>query len=132
MVFWKYGKGSRAERELMHLFSEKGYSVIRSAGSGVGFPTPDILVFKGPFQYAFECKSWHAGELSLEKEKVQELKSWEQNTGMRTMVAWRVQGSGEKGWMFIELKHLRERGKSYTIKLEELEGKAIALSQILG
>jgi Holliday junction resolvase len=132
MVFWKYGKGSKAERELMHIFLEKGYSVVRSAGSGVGFPSPDILVFKGPFQYAFECKAWHAGELSLRKEKVQEMLDWEKNTGMKSMIAWRVQGSGAKGWMFIELNKLREREKSYSIKLEELEGKAVTLWQILG
>lgn len=112
MVFGTYRKGSRYERELIDIFQQKGYSVIRAAGSGVGTPSPDILLFKRTKQYGLECKAWDKGSLSLEKPKITELRRWEENTGMTTMIAWRI---SREGWYFIYLDELKERGKSYTV-----------------
>ncbi|MFA6036199.1 MAG: Holliday junction resolvase Hjc [Candidatus Micrarchaeia archaeon] len=115
MVFGTYSKGSRYERELIAIFQEKGYSVIRSAGSGVGTPSPDILLFKRSKQYGLECKAWDKGSLSLEKSKIAEMRTWQDNTGMTTMIAWRV---SRDGWYFIYLDELGEQPKSFTVTLK--------------
>jgi len=112
MVFGTYQKGSRSERELIDIFQNKGYSVIRAAGSGVGTPSPDILLFKRGKQYGLECKAWDKGSLSLEKFKIAELRTWEENTGMTTMIAWRL---SREGWYFIYLDELGEQKKSFTV-----------------
>ncbi|MEM3775449.1 MAG: hypothetical protein QXZ35_02235, partial [Candidatus Micrarchaeaceae archaeon] len=54
----RYEKGARGERELLEKFRSAGYSVIRSAGSGVNSISPDILVVKKNSGMAFECKAW--------------------------------------------------------------------------
>jgi len=115
MVFGTYRKGARYERELIDLFQQKGYSVIRSAGSGVGTPSPDILLFKRGRQYGLECKAWDKPNLGLRKEQVHDLVKWEDNTGMTTMVAWRL---SRDGWYFIYPSELTEQKKSFTISLK--------------
>ncbi|MEM3555469.1 MAG: Holliday junction resolvase Hjc [Candidatus Micrarchaeia archaeon] len=112
----RYAKGARSERELINLFSERGYSVIRAAGSGVSSLCPDILVFKGGKQYGFECKAWESSSLSIEKEKIKALKEWERNTGITTFIAWRI---GWVGWRFIYLDELEEKDKNYTITMKK-------------
>lgn len=108
----RYAKGARSERELISLFYDKGFSVIRAAGSGVNALSPDILVFRKGIQYAFECKAWESSSLGIEKEKFKALKEWERNTGITTFIAWRI---GRVGWRFIYLDELEENPKSHSI-----------------
>lgn len=111
----RYAKGARSERELISLFCEKGFSVIRAAGSGVSSLCPDILVFRKGVQYAFECKAWESGSLSIERDKFRVLRDWENNTGITTFIAWRI---GRVGWRFVYLDELEENPKSYTITMK--------------
>lgn len=111
----RYAKGARSERELISLFCERGFSVIRAAGSGVSSLCPDILVFRKGVQYAFECKAWESGSLSIERDKFRVLKDWENNTGITTFIAWRI---GRVGWRFVYLDELEENPKSYTITMK--------------
>ena len=124
-----YRKGARSERELKELFSRKGYSVIRAAGSGVGADCPDILVFKGPRQYAFECKSWNAGSIAIDKKSYRDLERWEENSGITTLLAWRVERGG---WLFIYLSELEENPKSYSITMKRAGRIGRNLSELLG
>lgn len=128
MVFGTYAKGSRYERELMEEFKKRGYSVIRSAGSGVGTPSPDILLFRKGKQYGFECKAWDKTSLRLEKAKIKEMREWEANTGITTMIAWRV---SREGWYFMHLGELEEQEKSYTVTLRRAREIGRMLAQIL-
>lgn len=93
-----YKKGARAERELIKIFSDAGYAIIRAAGSGVNSESPDILVFKKGKQYAFECKAWNKDQVSIEAEKMNGLKRWQEVTGITTMVGWKMP---YEGWYFI-------------------------------
>jgi len=111
----RYAKGARSERELISIFCEKGFSVIRAAGSGVSSLCPDILVFRKGMQYAFECKAWESGSLGIEREKFKALKDWENNTGITTFIAWRI---GRVGWRFVYLDELEENPKSCTITMK--------------
>lgn len=112
MAFWRYGKGSRAERELIDILSKNGFSVIRAAGSGVGNPCPDLLAFRRGLQYGFECKAWDRGSLRLEREQADGLKKWDENTGITMLVAWKIP---REGWRFIALSELEEKEKGYTV-----------------
>ncbi|MCX6776693.1 MAG: Holliday junction resolvase Hjc [Candidatus Micrarchaeota archaeon] len=120
----RYAKGARGERELIALFSEKGFSVIRAAGSGVNSLSPDLLVFRKGVQYAFECKAWDSGSVAIEREKFKSLKEWEENTGITTFIAWRI---SRIGWKFIYLSELEENPKSYTVTMT----KALAIDRSL-
>ena len=114
MAFGTYRKGARAERELIHFFTEKGFAVIRAAGSGVNSLSPYLLAFRAGKQYAIECKAWDSGSLSFEKEKVASMKSWEETTGITYLVGWRV---SREGWLLFPVHLLEEQGKTFTITL---------------
>jgi len=109
---YRYKKGARNERELIHLFEERGYSVVRSAGSGVNAVSPDILVFRRGKQYAIECKAWDSDRVAIDHEKYNALLSWEENTGITTLLAWKMP---YEGWYFAYLSELEKNEKSYSI-----------------
>ena len=114
MAFGTYAKGSRAERELIAFFVEHGFAVIRAAGSGVNSLSPDLLAFRKGRQYAVECKAWDSGSLSFEKEKVAQMKKWEETTGMTYFIGWRV---SRDGWFIFPVHTLQEQKKTFTITL---------------
>lgn len=123
----RYTKGARGERELLSKFAELGYSVMRSAGSGVNSISPDIIAIKSGKGFAFECKAWETS-VSIEPEKYEVLKSWEENTGLKTFIAWRMNG---KGWFFIPIGRLRQTGKSYRISKREAFENGMLINQLL-
>lgn len=108
----RYIKGARSERELINTLYAKDYSVMRSAGSGVNSLSPDIIAFKDGRGFAFECKAWNKDRLAIEPEKFEVLQHWKSNTGMETMIAWRMNG---KGWFFIKLEEMKRTEKSYSV-----------------
>jgi len=113
VVFLKrYSKGARAERELLNYLSSVGYSVMRSAGSGVNSISPDIIAIKNKKGIIFESKAWDSTSISIDHEKFNTLKTWENNTGMDTYMAWRMNG---EGWFFIKLDEMTKTEKNYTV-----------------
>lgn len=113
---YTYAKGSRAERELIHYFTEHGYSVIRAAGSGVNSLSPDLLLFKRGNQYAIEAKAHETMNLGLDREQFMGLKRWEENTGITTMVGWR---KNREDWLFVPLTVFKENEKTFTLNWEQ-------------
>ncbi len=108
----RYVKGSRGERELLLKFYDLGYQVMRSAGSGVNGVSPDIIAIKGEKGFCFECKTWDKGSLSIELDKFEELRKWENNTRLQTMIAWRMSNAG---WYFIKLGEMNKNDRSYSV-----------------
>ena len=118
----RYSKGARSERELLNTLYGKGYSVIRSAGSGVNSLSPDLLAIKDGKGIAFECKAWDRDSLALEKEQLEALIEWQRNTKMDTYVAWRM---NIHGWFFIKPEEMRSNARTYTVTKKE----AMAISR---
>ena len=98
-------KGTRFERELSNKLIEKGYLVVRAAGSGVMQTAPDLLAFRSYEHIAFECKAWDSERLSLRQEQYNLLKDWIEKAGLTVYVAWKVP---QEGWFFIKLYELNE------------------------
>jgi Holliday junction resolvase len=107
-----YIKGARTERELLNRFYSCGYSVLRSAGSGVSSLCPDIIAIKDGVCLAFECKAWERNRLSIDHEGFEKLRKWKENTKFPTFVAWRM---NNVGWYFIELEEMKKGEKDYSI-----------------
>jgi Holliday junction resolvase len=105
-------KGARSERELLNRLYDSGWSVIRSAGSGVNALGPDIIAVKDRVMMAFECKAWEKNRLSIDPEAYQKLFEWQNNTKFPTYIAWRMNG---KGWFFLTLDELKHGEKDHSI-----------------
>jgi Holliday junction resolvase len=116
MAFGTYKKGARAERELIAFFSSHGFAVIRAAGSGVNSLSPDLLAFRRGKQYAIECKAWDKTSLGFDKERVKQMKNWEEITGITYLVGWRV---SREGWFLFPVHLLEEQKKTFTITLSK-------------
>lgn len=112
----RYVKGARGERELIGMFMNSGYSVMRSAGSGVNSVSPDIISYKNGKGFAFECKTWDRTSLSIDVDKFALLLEWERNTAMETFIAWRVK---REGWFFLKLSELEQNEMSYTVTMRK-------------
>jgi Holliday junction resolvase len=110
----RYIKGARSERELLNKFYELGYSVVRSAGSGVNALGPDIIAMKKGVCLSIECKAWDRGSLSLEPDQYQKLVDWERNTDGLTFVAWRI---NNRGWYFIRLDEFSRGDRNYNVTM---------------
>jgi len=128
MAFGTYRKGAHAERELIAYFSSHGFQVIRAAGSGVNSLSPDLLAFKAGKQYAIECKAWDSGSLSFPKERVQQMKNWEEITGITCLIGWRV---SRDGWYFFPVHLLEEQKKNYTITLSKAKMAGRRLEELI-
>ncbi len=111
----RYVKGARSERELLNSLYGMGYSVIRSAGSGVNSLGPDVLAIKDRVCISFECKAWDRTSLSIDEEQYSKLAVWEKNTAFPTYVAWRMNG---KGWHFIKLGEFKKGKKNYNVTMK--------------
>ncbi|MEM3781393.1 MAG: Holliday junction resolvase Hjc [Candidatus Micrarchaeaceae archaeon] len=107
-----YAKGARTERELFAILTQKGYSVIRSAGSGVNAISPDLIAIKKGSLISIECKAWNKSSLALDFEQYEKLVEWQHNTSFPTFVAWRMNG---KGWLFIRLDEFEKGSSAYNI-----------------
>lgn len=113
-----YRKGSRAERELIDHFSTKGFCVIRAAGSGVNSLSPDILVFKRGMQFGIEAKAHEKQNLNIDREQFDNLKRWEDVSGINCYVGWR---RNREPWYFLPLSIFKESQKSYGINWENAQ-----------
>ncbi|NPA87040.1 MAG: hypothetical protein GXO00_03460 [Candidatus Diapherotrites archaeon] len=110
-------KGSRAERELMRMLWQRGYAVVRSAGSGISY-SPDVVAIKDGVVLAFECKAWKKREVVIEEHQMQKMLKWAQRSGATLYLAWKYP---YRGWFFIPVELLNRRNGKYVINIEEAE-----------
>lgn len=124
---WSYSKGAFWERELMDRLRERGFEVVRAAGSGVAGDCPDVVALKTTKKFAVECKAWK-NDVYLEKSKFKLMQAWEQATGLPVFLAWK---SPRKEWRFFPLSSLRETQKNFAVQKSDLE-TGISLGELAG
>ena len=104
----RYFKGAMYERELLYILHDKGFAVMRAAGSGGNISVPDIIGIKKGHVLAFECKAW-VKEPRLRPEKLKDLIDWSDKSGGMGFVAWRH----DNKWEFKNAKDLMEKEKQW-------------------
>jgi len=120
-----YNKGANAERELIHILHDKGFAVLRVAGSGVSpLPSPDVVALKNGRIIAIECKAWKGKYLAIPTETFNDEVNWAKIAGAEFFVGWKVP---HKGWFFVQSSDFNNAGKNFMISLETaLKGKTLA------
>jgi len=125
-----YRKGANAERELVHALFDRGFSVIRTAGSGkTSLPAPDLIAMRPGRHLAFECKAWAAGNLSIPIASMEEFMGWCDRAGVTAFVGWKIP---RQGWVFLRPVQMRKTPKFYTINRKDAFAKGIGLEAIAG
>ena len=121
-------KGISAERELLHLFWQKGWAAARVAGSGsISKPSCDLLVGKGKRKFAVECKASRSDKKYIAKEQIEELKKFASVFGLKPLIAIKFL---RRGWFFLEPEKLQVKEKEYVISLELAKKKGKKLEEL--
>ncbi|MDP4012794.1 MAG: Holliday junction resolvase Hjc [Candidatus Nanoarchaeia archaeon] len=123
-------KGTRAERELLHMFFDNGWMPLRAAGSGsTTIPAVDILTGNGKKVLAIECKSIGNGRKYFEDDELEQINYFAKTFGAIAIIGARFDN---KGWFFLEPKDLgKGSGKNAFVSLELAEEKGLRFEQLL-
>ena len=122
-------KGSKAERELLHMFWSKGWACIRSAGSGsMKYPGPDLIASNKIRRLAIECKSTKEKKKYLDKHDVEQLKEFCNVFGAEPWFAVRFI---KKNWLFLGLEDLEKTESGYAIDSGVAERRGLLIDELL-
>lgn len=123
-------KGTRAERELLHMLFDKKWHVVRAAGSGsIGLPNPDLIAGKDSRILAIECKSLSVENKYFKEQEIKELNQFSKKFGAEAWLALRFDNIG---WYFIQPNKLNKTKSSYySISLEELKRKGLNFNDLI-
>tara|TARA_B100000315_G_C14114326_1_gene379567 strand:- start:101 stop:493 length:393 start_codon:yes stop_codon:yes gene_type:complete len=122
------GKGSRTERELINLFTERGWRAARIAGSGVNDNSPcDLIAGKiGRKGYTVEAKSSKKSIIYITKEQIDDFVMYSAMIGLKPVIALRF---NYEGWLFLDPKHIKDTGKNWAVSLTLAREKGKKFSQ---
>ena len=119
-------KGSRVERELLQLFTDKTWKAARVAGSGVNENTfCDLIAGKAGKTYAVEVKSSKGPRIYITKQQISDFSEFTEVMGLIPVIAVRF---NREGWLFLEPKQLEDSGVNFVVNLKKakVEGKRFA------
>ncbi len=121
-------KGSKAERELVKLFTEQGWRAVRVAGSGVGEDSPcDLIAAKtGRKGFTIEAKSSKKSTIYISKEQIEDFITFSYILGLKPAIALRF---NREGWLFISPEKLKDTGKYLAVNLKTAKEKGLRFSQ---
>ena len=124
------GKGSNAERELIHLFhSIEGWSAVRVAGSGSNrYPSPDIIAGNKRRYIAIECKSTRSDKKYIDKEDLEQLRVFSVRFGAEMFVGVRFMNSP---WYFLKPQDLEDLGKSVAVSKSRAQKKGVLFQDLV-
>ena len=110
-------KGTKYERELVNLFWEAGFGVIRAPTSGgaTSRALPDIVAGNGRVYYAIEVKVRKKLPVYISREQVGELLEFSKRFGAKPIIAIKLP---YKPWRFIPVHMLKEGKKSLRVDEE--------------
>jgi Holliday junction resolvase len=111
-------KGSKAERELLQIFTENGWRAVRVAGSGVNDNSPaDLIAGKvGRKGYTIECKSSKKSSIYITKEQISDFITFSHILGLTPVIAARF---NYEGWIFLSPEQLEDSGKNWVVHLKK-------------
>lgn len=125
-------KGSKAERELLHMFWNTNiWAAIRAPGSGsIPLPSPDILASNTKRYLAIECKSVRDPKKYFPNEEIEQLVLFAKKFGAEPWVGVRFD---REGWFFLKPSTmLRSEGNNfYYITLEHARKIGLSFDKLI-
>lgn len=107
------GKGTKAERELLHMFWRNNWACTRCAGSGsMQYDSPDLIAGHGEKKICIECKSTSSNIQYFSKEEIFSLRSFCHLFGAEPYVGVRFDN---KPWVFCRINKLKETKRFFCL-----------------
>lgn len=121
-------KGSKAERELVDIFTKQGWRAVRVAGSGVSDNSPcDIIAGKGKKRgCTIEAKSSKKSTIYITREQIEDFILFSNVIGLKPVIAVRF---NREGWLFIKPEFMKDTGKYWAISLNLAKEKGKKFGQ---
>lgn len=121
-------KGSKAERELVKLFTQHGWRAVRVAGSGIGDDSPcDIIAAKlNRKGFTIEAKSSKKSSIYITKEQIHDFIMFSSIIGLKPVIALRF---NREGWLFLDPRYLKNTGKYFSISIKTAKEKGKKFAQ---
>jgi Holliday junction resolvase len=109
-------KGSRAERELLEIFTQQTWKAARVAGSGVNENTfCDLIAGKRGKAYAIEAKSSKNPRIYITKQQISDFIMFCEVMGLTPVIAVRF---NREGWLFLKPDQLENSGVNWVVNLK--------------
>ena len=123
-------KGTRAERELFHLFWENGFNSIRTAGSGsTSMPAPDLIAAKNGRVLVIECKSGAGNKRYIKKQQIEELIAFAKTFSAEAWIAARFD---RVGWFFVKAENVAQtKGENFVVDLEQSKAFGVKFEDLI-
>ena len=122
-------KGSKAERELLHMFWSRNWACLRSAGSGsMKYPGPDLIAGNKSRVLAIECKSTKKTKQYLDNHDFEQLKDFCKIFGAEPWFAVRF---ARKDWLFISIEDIEKTENGYVIDSKVAERRGLLLDELI-
>ncbi|MEK6963255.1 MAG: Holliday junction resolvase Hjc [Nanoarchaeota archaeon] len=121
-------KGSAAERELIHLFWDAGWTAHRIAGSGSSQrPSPDLIAGRSGRVLAIEVKATNDEKKYFPRLEIDELNEYATKTGVEAWVAVKFLRTP---WWFLRTKELEQTPSSYVLTKKLCEEKGCPFERL--
>jgi Holliday junction resolvase len=122
-------KGINAERDLIHMFWENGWSACRIAGSGcTKYPSPDVVAGNNVRRLAIECKVTKDIRQYFEKKQINDLNLFARMFGAEPWVAVKF---NNVNWFFLTIDDLEETEKGHSISLSDAKTKGFMFEEMI-
>ncbi|MBN1543996.1 Holliday junction resolvase [Candidatus Woesearchaeota archaeon] len=122
-------KGINAERELIHLFWNNGWTACRVAGSGsTKYPSPDVIAGNNVRKLAIECKVTKDIRQYFTKKEIEELRLFAQMFGAEPWVGVKF---NNVDWYFLTLEDLGNKGEGYSTSLANAKTKGFLFDELV-
>jgi holliday junction resolvase Hjr len=121
-------KGSKSERELVKMFTERGWRAARVAGSGVNEDSPcDLIVGKVNRKgFTIEAKSSKKDRIYITKKQIEDFILFSSMIGLKPVIAVRF---NREGWYFLEPRFLGDTGNNWWVSLDLVKEKGKRFGQ---
>jgi Holliday junction resolvase len=122
-------KGINAERELIHLFWNNGWTACRVAGSGsIKYPCPDVIAGNNVRKLAIECKVTKDIRQYLTGKEVSELSEFSRLFGAEPWIGVKF---NNVDWYFLTLEDLKNTEEGHSISLENAKRKGFLFQELI-
>ncbi|NQU78249.1 Holliday junction resolvase [Candidatus Woesearchaeota archaeon] len=122
-------KGINAERELIHLFWQNGWTACRVAGSGsIKYPCPDIIAGNNVRKMAIECKVTKNIRQYFSKKQIGELIEFANRFGAEP---WTAVKFNNVAWYFLTIEDLNKSGENYSTSIQNSKRKGFSFDELV-
>lgn len=125
-------KGSREERDLVHMFWDNKFAAMRAPASGGATkkPLPDVLAGNGKKYLAIEVKTTTKDKIYIDSEKIERLLEFSDIFGAEPYIGIKFK---YKKWLFVEPKNLfKTKSGNYRLDMDLAFEKGLDFDTVIG